>query len=74
MTRTVRALVPGRVLSFVVGEQERFLREPDGPATARQLRWLNTQGLLAVVAPGETTPITKAEAAYAIDMAGKDAA
>jgi hypothetical protein len=71
-TRTVRAVALGRVLSFVVGEQERVLREPDGPPTGRQLLWLNHHGLLAVIAPDEATPITKAEAAYAIDQANEN--
>lgn len=71
LTRPVNAVVLDRVLIFVVGEQVRVLREPDGSPTARQLLWLNLHGLLAVVAPGEAKPITKAEAAYAINVAGE---
>jgi hypothetical protein len=74
LTRTVHAVVLGRVLSFMAGEQERVLREPNGPPTGRQLLWLNRHGLLVVVAAGEVEPITKAEAAYAINKAIEDAA
>jgi hypothetical protein len=65
LNRTVR----NRVLSFIVDGQVRVLRDPDGPPTGAQLRWLNRHGLLAVVAPGEAAPLTKAEAAYLIDTA-----
>jgi hypothetical protein len=46
-----------------VGEW-RVLRDPHGPATDRQLAWLERKGLLPL-----PRPITKLEAAHAIDRA-----
>lgn len=43
------------------------LREPEGPATGRQLLKLNALGALAVVEPGQVDPIRKGDAAGAID-------
>jgi hypothetical protein len=48
---------------------ERELRDPDGPATRRQLLRLNAAGVIDLVQPGRAAPITKAEAAAAIDEA-----
>jgi hypothetical protein len=45
----------------------RELVDPDGPATPRQLARLNRAGALELVAPGRATPITKGEAAAAIN-------
>jgi hypothetical protein len=47
----------------------RELVDPDGPATGRQLRRLNRAGRLELVDPGRAEPLTKAEAAAAIDEA-----
>ena len=58
-----------RILGFVdapTGEW-RELRDPDASATARQLLRLNALGLLEVVEPG--SPLTKAEAAAALELA-----
>ena len=48
--------------------QVRELEEPDGLATHRQLHLLNRRGLLIVIEHGQATPLTKGEAAYAIDV------
>jgi hypothetical protein len=48
----------------------RELRDPDGPATWRQLRRLNREGRLELVPAGTAVPISKAEAAFALDAAG----
>ena len=45
----------------------RELIDPDGPATTRQLHRLDREGRLELVGPGKATPLTKAEAAAAID-------
>jgi hypothetical protein len=47
----------------------RELRDPDGPPTWRQVRALFRAGALKLVEPGAAEPITKAEAAAAIDAA-----
>ena len=55
---------------FIVGDDEwRKLREPDGAPTGRQLLWLNAAGCLDLVWPGQAQPVTKGEAAWAIDHA-----
>jgi hypothetical protein len=46
----------------------RELKEPEGPATPRQLRRLNDAGCLVVVEPGQATPIRKGEAAFAVSL------
>jgi hypothetical protein len=50
----------------------RELADPDGPPSGRQLRWLNRLGMLELVAPHQAEPLTKAEAAGAIDDAGEE--
>jgi hypothetical protein len=45
----------------------RQLKEPHGPATSAQLARLNRPGMLGLVRPGEAQPLTKGEAAAAID-------
>ena len=49
----------------------RELRDPDGPATPRQLARLNREGRLELVARGEAEVISKGQAAFAIDDAGE---
>jgi hypothetical protein len=46
----------------------RELKDPEGPATPRQLRRLNDMGCLVIVEPGQATPIRKGEAAYAVSL------
>jgi hypothetical protein len=48
--------------------EPRELKDPEGPATPRQLRRLNETGCLVVVEPGQATPIRKGEAAYAVSL------
>ena len=48
------------------------LRDPDGPATGRQLMKLNHAGALVVVEPGQSTPLSKGEAAAVIDSVARD--
>jgi hypothetical protein len=50
----------------------RELRDPDGPPTGRQLQRLNQAGALVVVEPGTAEPLTKAEAAWAVDLCVQD--
>jgi hypothetical protein len=50
-------------------DEWRILVDPDGEPTPRQLARLNRNGQLELVAPGATRPITKGEAAAAIDTA-----
>lgn len=50
----------------------RELRNPDGPPTGRQLLRLNHEGQLNLADPGQVMPITKAEAAAALDDAACD--
>jgi hypothetical protein len=45
------------------------LRDPDGPPTGRQLLWLNSRGLLELRGCDGDGPVTKGEAARAIDWA-----
>jgi hypothetical protein len=48
----------------------RELKDPEGPATPRQLRRLNDTGCLIVVEPGQAIPIRKGEAAFAVSLVG----
>ena len=52
----------------------RALKEPDGPPTLRQLARLNYLGALVIVEPGQVAPITKAQAAGALDVLEEPAA
>lgn len=55
------------IVGFVDADGVRHeLRDPDGPASAAQLRILNEAGRLELVGPGEAIIITKAEAAHAV--------
>jgi hypothetical protein len=55
--------------SFVARDGKlRELKDPEAPATPRQLRRLNEAGMLAVVEPGEATSIRKGQAAYAVSL------
>ena len=60
-----------RITGFVdpLSGEWRELVEPDGPPTWRQLLRLNALGLLELIPPGQGAPLTKAEAAAAIDDA-----
>lgn len=56
---------------FVVDGERRELKNPDGPATPRQLARLNSEGrLLLRDEPGD--PISKGEAAWAIEAEDSD--
>ena len=46
----------------------RELKDPEEPATPRQLRRLNEAGCLVVVEPGQAIPIRKGEAAFAVSL------
>ena len=71
----LRLLKAGYVTSYRHQSGDvRELIEPAGLATHRQLHLLNRRGLLAVVEPGQAVPLTKAEAAYAIDATTEAAA
>jgi hypothetical protein len=48
----------------------RELKDPEEPATPRQLRRLNEAGALVVVEPGRAIPIRKGEAAFAVSLVG----
>jgi hypothetical protein len=74
VSRLVRLLDLGRSTVFVFNDVPREINDPDGPATARQLRRLNELGLLTVVEPGQVPPLTKAEAAWTLDVALKNEA
>jgi hypothetical protein len=55
--------------SFVTDDGERHeLKEPEGPATPRQLRRLNETGCLVVVEPGTAMPLTKGSAAFVVSL------
>jgi hypothetical protein len=69
MTRLARLMPLGRLTWFWFEDGRRELVNPDGPPTGRQLEKLNKIGCLAVVEVGQVEPITKAQAAYAIDVA-----
>jgi hypothetical protein len=65
-------LLPRRTLyRFLHGDAWRELRDPTGAPTARQLLRLNHVGALALVEPGQVDPISKGEAAYALDVLGR---
>jgi len=61
-----------RLDGFRFGDEWRNLKNPTGPPTWRQLLRLNALGCLELVPPGESQPITKAEAAYALNDAQPD--
>jgi hypothetical protein len=65
----MRLLCDGRSTHFVFDDEVCALREPDAPLSARQLFRLNLLGMLALVAPADAEPITKARAAFALDTA-----
>jgi hypothetical protein len=46
----------------------RELKDPEAPATPRQLRRLNETGCLVIVEPGQATAIRKGEAAFAVSL------
>jgi hypothetical protein len=56
------------IMSFVFEGHVRDLKDPDGPPTPRQLARLNHLGALAVIEPGQLRPITKGDAAGALDV------
>jgi hypothetical protein len=49
----------------------RDLHDPEGETSGAQLRWLNRLGMLELVSNGQAEPLTKGEAAYAIDEGGR---
>ena len=51
--------------------EPRELKDPEGPATPRQLRRLNAAGALVVVEPGSAQPLRVGEAAFAVSVAGE---
>lgn len=59
-----------RITGFAFDFDWRELKDPDGPPTLRQLARLNYLGCLELVPAGVAEPITKAQAAAAIDDAG----
>lgn len=61
-----------RLDGFWFGSEWRALVNPDGPPTARQLLKLNALGCLELVPASDAQPITKAEAAYALNDAQQD--
>ena len=66
----VRRRVRRRLTGFYTAADEwRVISDPDGPPTGRQLLRLNAAGMLELVDPGTAHPITKAEAAAAIEEA-----
>jgi hypothetical protein len=68
-------LLPRRCLyRFLHRGEWRELRDPTGPPTGRQLLRLNHSGALALVEPGQVEPISKGEAAYALDVLGREEA
>ena len=71
--RVVMRLLRLEVLtSFKMPNGEvRELKDPGAPATPRQLRRLNDAGCLAVVEPGQATPISKGQAAFAVSVLPK---
>ena len=55
--------------SFTTRDGEgRELKDPEAPATPRQLRRLNEAGALVVVEPGTATPLVKGSAAFAVSL------
>lgn len=63
----IRPLRFAPIRRFVFEGHVRELKEPDGPPTLRQLARLNYHGALAIIEPGQLRPITKAQAAGALD-------
>ena len=63
-----------RITHFVDGRsgEWRAIADPDAPATPQQLARLNRAGMLALVEPGSVEPLTKGEAAWAIDAVADD--
>jgi hypothetical protein len=55
--------------SFTMNGELRELKEPDAPATGRQLSRLNRSGMLVVVEPGEAPVLSKGSAAYCVSVA-----
>ena len=73
MSRPVPLSRPYReARSFYVHGEERFLVDPDGPPTGRQLLALWHGGALALVLPDPWNQFTKAEAAAAVDYVKAD--
>jgi hypothetical protein len=64
----IEPLLLRHLLAFRVDGQWRRLRRPYGPPTPRQLARLNEAGALVVVVPGSAPPVSKGQAAYAIDL------
>jgi hypothetical protein len=64
----IRLLAAVPITSFIFEGHLRELKEPDGPPTPRQLARLNYLGALAIVEPGQLGPITKGQAAGALDV------
>jgi hypothetical protein len=62
------------VRSFVVGGEERFLTDPDGPPTGRQLLALWHAGALALVLPDTWNQFSKAQAARVVGYVKGDGA
>jgi hypothetical protein len=55
---------------FVTSDGEvRELKDPESPATYRQLSRLNYAGCLVIVEPGTAPSISKGEAAFAVSVA-----
>ena len=52
------------------GETRQF-KDPESPATYRQLSKLNRAGCLVIVEPGDAPPINKGEAAIAVSVVGE---
>lgn len=61
-----------RLEAFLHEGEWRMLDRPNGPPTWRQLLKLNALGCLELVEPGQTQPITKGEAAYALHLAAEN--
>lgn len=73
MTRPVPFPHFGEIRSFIVDGEERFLGNPDGSPTGRQLLALWHAGALALVLPDPANELfTKAQAAWAIDYLRDD--
>jgi hypothetical protein len=64
---TARRLAFTTITEFVFAGQTRKLLNPGGPPTGRQLLRLNSLGALAVIEPGRVPPLTKGQAAGALD-------
>jgi hypothetical protein len=65
----VKALALEFWTEFITPSGEvRELKDPESPATYRQLSRLNRAGCLVVVEPGTASPIAKGQAAYAVSL------